>query len=109
QSVKAAGGSGLVRSALREQAKRTECLRGLGDLSYLDAAARCPRDPRGDLNRLVPIFGFDDVIAAELLLGFHIRSIGGGYVAIAHADRGRAIGRQQTIHADKMAALPDRS
>src|SRR5262245_42964677 len=60
-----------------------------------DAAKRNRRDAPGDRDRLIEGLAFDEVVAADLLLGFGERAVGDGRLAVSGAHGGSARSRLQ--------------
>src|SRR5688572_13594861 len=89
----------------RERAQRLLVLR---DRTHLDAAEARAGNSRGDLDRLIQVLRFDEVIAAELFLGFNERPVGGGNLSVADSDRRRRSGRLQPVARDVVAAFANR-
>ena len=100
-SVGAADIGPLARAAWRLHA------RGVHDRAHLDGAVGRRRNARRDLNGVVQILRFDEVVAAELFLGFGEGAIRRGHLAIAHAHCGGALGRLQRFAAEQVSAPLD--
>src|SRR5436190_8427670 len=65
------------------------------------------RDAARDLNGLVPILGFDEEVAAELLFGLGERAVGGGDLAVADAHGRGLVGVLQPVRPHVIAGLLD--
>src|SRR5271166_2850420 len=77
----------------------------LPDGPHFDRAVLRPRNPRGNRNRLVEIFRLNQVVAAELLLGFREWPVRHYRLAVAHANRGGRRGLLERIAALVLPAL----
>src|SRR5688500_5220463 len=91
-----------VRDA--DRAQRSFILR---DRPHLDAADPCARYSGRHLDRLAHVSRFDQIIAAELLLGLGVRAVRGPHFAVPNAHGRRRIGCEQPIAADKVTAPSD--
>src|SRR5687767_1557505 len=63
-------------------------LRVIGNRSQFDAPALRSGNARGDVNRFVQILGFNEIVTANLFLGFGEGSVGPQNLAVTHADGG---------------------
>ena len=77
------------------------------DRAHFDAAPTRTRYLCSNLNRIVEIGCFDEVDAAELLLGFCKGTVGGQCLSISHAHRGRGVCGRKSLRGDELAAFLD--
>src|SRR5262249_11315143 len=77
------------------------------DRPHLDRPIAGRRDATSERDRLIEIFCFDQVVAAELLAGFGERAVGRDGLAIAHSHRGRSGDRLKSIASPVLATLHD--
>src|SRR2546429_9993124 len=75
------------------------------DGTDFDAANARRRNLRCELYRFVQILGIDQIESRELLLGLGKRAIGHGYLAVAHAHRGRGVDALQRLGGDASSAF----
>src|SRR6185437_13827700 len=61
----------------------------------------------GNLQRVVQILGFDQIVSAELLLGFGERTVGGDGLPVANTYRGGRRRRLERVAPDEVAARLD--
>ena len=89
-----AAGSGELRRQSRD----------VHDGPDLDGAVAGRWNPRCDRDRLIPVLGLDQVVAAEILPRLRERAIGQHRLTVAHADAGRRRDRVQRAGAQVMPA-----
>src|SRR5688500_7648982 len=70
-----------------------------------DSAIAHRRNPRGDRDSLVEIAGFDEIVAAELLLGLHEGPIRRRDLPVAYPHRSCRLGRLKRFATHVVAAL----
>src|SRR5579859_379714 len=92
----------------RRLTARSRRLLRLGEIHHrphLDRTGLDRRNARGDLQGLVEIARFDEIEAAELLLGFGEWPVGGGQLLAAIAKRRGGVNGLQRLTGDVVAAL----
>ena len=101
------GARGYRATALGGEAERLQGRRVFCNRAHFDAADPRRGYPRGNVNRFLHVARLDQVVASELLLGFHERPVRRRHLAVAETDSDGGIRGLQPITADVMATRPD--